>query len=85
MNRIARLAAATMAATVAAVLSTWSGTAAAPGVHRHRNREGKRHGRARRALEPPRSCPDCARRMVVQVTPIGLDGAVQQHSERRSD
>ena len=34
-----------------------------------------------RAYEPPRYCPQCARRMVVQVTPTGLDGALQPHGE----
>ena len=27
--------------------------------------------------EPPRYCPECRRRMVVQVDPDGLDGALQ--------
>jgi hypothetical protein len=39
---------------------------------------------ARRALEPPRYCADCARRMVVQVTPTGWTGRCSRHGERRS-
>jgi hypothetical protein len=40
---------------------------------------------ARRALEPPRFCPDCARRMVVQVTPTGWTARCSRHGERVSD
>jgi len=39
---------------------------------------------ARRALEPPRYCSDCARRMVVQVTPTGWTARCSRHGERRS-
>ena len=39
---------------------------------------------ARRALEPPRYCADCARRMVVQVTPTGWTARCSRHGERRS-
>jgi hypothetical protein len=39
---------------------------------------------ARRELEPPRYCPDCARRMVVQVTPTGWTAHCSRHGERRS-
>ncbi|MBV9820965.1 MAG: hypothetical protein JO144_01880 [Actinobacteria bacterium] len=35
------------------------------------------------ALEPPRYCPDCARRMVVQVTPTGWRANCSRHGERR--
>jgi hypothetical protein len=38
----------------------------------------------RRALEPPRYCPECARRMVVQVTPTGWTARCSRHGERRS-
>jgi hypothetical protein len=38
----------------------------------------------RRALEPPRFCPDCARRMVVQVTPTGWTARCSRHGERPS-
>ena len=37
---------------------------------------GHKRCAARRALEPPRYCADCGRRMVVQVTPR-LDGSLQ--------
>jgi hypothetical protein len=39
---------------------------------------------ARRELEPPRFCPDCARRMVVQVTPTGWTARCSRHGERTS-
>ena len=39
---------------------------------------------ARRALEPPRYCADCGRRMVVQVTPTGWTARCSRHGERRS-
>jgi hypothetical protein len=38
----------------------------------------------RRALEPPRFCPDCARRMVVQVTPTGWTARCSRHGEHTS-
>ena len=37
---------------------------------------------AARALEPPRYCPDCRRRMVVQVTPTGWTARCVEHGER---
>jgi hypothetical protein len=45
------------------------------------------HGRCalRRELEPPRYCPDCARRMVVQVTPVGWTARCSRHGERRGE
>jgi hypothetical protein len=39
---------------------------------------------ARRPLEPPRYCPDCARRMVVQVTPSGWTARCSRHGEQHS-
>lgn len=39
---------------------------------------------ARRELEPPRFCPDCARRMVVQVDPVGWTARCSRHGERSS-
>lgn len=39
---------------------------------------------ARRELEPPRYCPDCARRMVVQVNPVGWTARCSRHGERRN-
>ena len=39
---------------------------------------------ARRALEPPRFCAECARRMVVQVTPTGWRARCSRHGERTS-
>jgi hypothetical protein len=39
---------------------------------------------SRRELEPPRYCPDCARRMVVQVTPTGWTARCSRHGERDS-
>ncbi|MGB7796444.1 MAG: hypothetical protein WBL53_09345 [Pseudonocardiaceae bacterium] len=33
----------------------------------------------RRELEPPRYCPECARRMVVQVTPTGWSARCSAH------
>lgn len=38
---------------------------------------------ARAALEPPRYCLECARRMVVQVDPMGWRGACSRHGELR--
>ncbi|HET6210494.1 MAG TPA: hypothetical protein VFD94_08945 [Jatrophihabitans sp.] len=37
---------------------------------------------ARALLEPPRYCPDCARRMVVQVHPAGWRAVCSRHGER---
>ena len=37
--------------------------------------------RAARALEPPRYCPTCRRRMVVQVTPAGWTARCSKHGE----
>nr|WP_233157949.1 hypothetical protein [Actinokineospora bangkokensis] len=34
---------------------------------------------ARAALEPPRFCAECARRMVVQVTPTGWSALCSRH------
>ncbi|MGH3434818.1 MAG: hypothetical protein ACRDQB_18495 [Thermocrispum sp.] len=33
----------------------------------------------RTALEPPRFCPECARRMVVQITPSGWTAKCSRH------
>jgi hypothetical protein len=33
----------------------------------------------RRALEPPRYCPQCRRRMVVQVLPLGWSARCVEH------
>jgi len=38
---------------------------------------------ARQTLEPPRFCAECARRMVVQVTPAGWTARCSRHGERR--
>ncbi|MDT4912267.1 MAG: hypothetical protein QOC66_1395 [Pseudonocardiales bacterium] len=37
-----------------------------------------------RALEPPRYCAQCRRRMVVQVTPIGWTARCVEHGELTS-
>jgi DNA-directed RNA polymerase subunit RPC12/RpoP len=37
----------------------------------------------RAELEPPRYCPYCARRMVVQVDPLGWRAECSRHGERR--
>jgi hypothetical protein len=34
-----------------------------------------------RALEPPRYCPQCRRRMVVQVVPTGWSARCVEHGE----
>ena len=39
---------------------------------------------AARELEPPRFCPDCGRRMKVQVVPSGWTAACVEHGARRS-
>ncbi|MTD59496.1 biotin synthase auxiliary protein BsaP [Amycolatopsis pithecellobii] len=39
----------------------------------------------RTALEPPRFCPQCARRMVVQVTPTGWDARCSRHGAYTSE
>ena len=36
---------------------------------------------AARALEPPRYCAQCRRRMVVQVTPTGWTARCSEHGE----
>ncbi|HEY0454488.1 MAG TPA: hypothetical protein VGD70_35695, partial [Actinophytocola sp.] len=36
------------------------------------------------ALDPPRFCPECARRMVVQVTPSGWSARCSRHGDRTS-
>lgn len=38
----------------------------------------------RLALEPPRYCVECARRMVVQVTPAGWSARCSRHGETTS-
>ncbi len=35
--------------------------------------------RARAAYDPPRFCPACARRMIVQVSPTGWDARCSRH------
>lgn len=44
------------------------------------------HGACRRAarLDPPRYCPHCRRRMVVQVTPTGWTARCSEHGRRTS-
>lgn len=39
---------------------------------------------ARRELEPPRYCPHCARRMVVQIVPTGWTARCSAHGELNS-
>lgn len=39
----------------------------------------------RTALEPPRFCAQCARRMVVQVTPTGWTARCSRHGEISSE
>ena len=39
--------------------------------------------RAARALEPPRYCTACRRRMVVQVTPAGWTARCVEHGKTR--
>jgi hypothetical protein len=39
---------------------------------------------ARGAIEPPRFCAECARRMVVQVTPSGWSARCSRHGDRTS-
>jgi hypothetical protein len=39
---------------------------------------------ARRELEPPRFCPQCARRMVVQIVPTGWTARCSVHGELSS-
>ncbi|SHF33013.1 biotin synthase auxiliary protein BsaP [Streptoalloteichus hindustanus] len=55
----------------------WCGGAAAEGDHAACQR--------RRVLEPPRYCPHCARRMVVQVTPAGWTARCSAHGASSSD
>jgi hypothetical protein len=40
---------------------------------------------AARALEPPRFCPRCGRRMRVQVLPAGWRAVCVEHGDTRSD
>jgi GNAT superfamily N-acetyltransferase len=44
--------------------------------------EGHGACRSRAELEPPRWCPDCRRRMVVQVTPTGWTARCSEHGTR---
>jgi hypothetical protein len=37
--------------------------------------------RQARTLEPPRYCPHCRRRMIVQITPTGWTARCAQHGE----
>ncbi|HEX2354862.1 MAG TPA: hypothetical protein VHI50_00165 [Micromonosporaceae bacterium] len=47
--------------------------------------EGTHEGcAAARALEPPRFCPACRRRMKVQVLPSGWSATCVEHGETRS-
>jgi hypothetical protein len=39
---------------------------------------------AARELEPPRFCPDCRRRMKVQVVPTGWTATCVEHGTRKS-
>jgi hypothetical protein len=55
----------------------WCGRSDADGGHEH--------CRQRLALvDPPRFCPECARRMVVQVTPAGWTARCSRHGETHS-
>ncbi|MDQ4010061.1 MAG: hypothetical protein M3228_05040 [Actinomycetota bacterium] len=46
--------------------------------------EGEHIGCARRReLEPPRYCPECARRMLVQVTPTSWSARCSAHGAQR--
>jgi hypothetical protein len=40
--------------------------------------------RSARRLEPPRYCPDCGRRMKVQVVPAGWTATCVEHGVRHS-
>jgi hypothetical protein len=40
--------------------------------------------RSARALEPPRFCPECRRRMKVQVLPAGWRAVCAEHGETTS-
>jgi hypothetical protein len=42
---------------------------------------GHQNCRQARTLEPPRYCPDCRRRLVVQVTPTGWTARCVQHGQ----
>jgi hypothetical protein len=41
-----------------------------------------RRCRAAREMEPPRYCPECRRRLVVQVTPTGWTAGCARHGTR---
>lgn len=55
----------------------YCGQCGRPAQHEHRACA------ARAELEPPRYCPECARRMVVQVDPMGWRAVCSRHGERR--
>jgi len=55
----------------ASVELTYCDRCGEPGVHPDCDRA--------RALEPPRYCPQCRRRMVVQVTPAGWTARCVEH------
>ncbi len=38
-------------------------------------------GGCRRALDPPRFCPACGRRLTVRVTPLRADAQCREHGE----
>lgn len=41
--------------------------------------------RAARRMEPPRYCPHCRRRMIVQVTPLGWTARCSRHGALADD
>ncbi|MGI5167708.1 hypothetical protein ACQEU3_25505 [Spirillospora sp. CA-253888] len=43
--------------------------------------DGHEACRAARAMEPPRYCARCRRRMIVQVTPLGWTARCSRHGE----
>ncbi|MGH3569230.1 MAG: hypothetical protein ACRDRH_25040 [Pseudonocardia sp.] len=57
---------------------SWCGRTRADGDHAQCDRRLA-------VVDPPRFCPDCARRMVVQVTPTGWAARCSRHGERSSD
>lgn len=60
-------------------LATWCDACGLECTH-----EGHERCRAARALEPPRYCAHCRRRMVVQVVPTGWTARCVEHGERLS-
>jgi hypothetical protein len=70
--------------TVGTLFCSWCGGETASNDPAHPD-EAHEKCRARLSLvDPPRYCPECARRMVVQVDPMGWTARCSRHGETTS-